>query len=253
MASCIKIYGSIGHAQTFNVISKNIALSSVAFFFISYLLGFLVRLFAPKVVDRMSKFYLYHVRRKREKWVTDVFPYKDTLSKRLKSDGMEDVPDLIARLNAKYGRNNNTSFFNYCKWFIDANNPALSRQVHQAEALVRFLSGTTIALLIAISVAIIMLAVSVYKGLVVLWLSYGGLLLISLLCLFLILERFKFQRRREVYMVWFCTFIILRGGILGNAPVEFEKFIESVFFLEKSQEQDSNKANAADAKSRAAD
>jgi hypothetical protein len=246
MASCVKIYGSVGHAQTFNTISKNIALSSLAFFFISYLLGVLVRLFAPKVVDRMSKIYLYHARRKREKWVTDVFPYKDTISKRLINDGMEDIPDLIARLNDKYGRKNNTSFFNYCKWFVDANNAALSRQIHQAEALVRFLSGTTIALLIAILVAIIMLVISVYKGIVVLWLSYGGLLLISLLCLSLILERFKFQRRREVYMVWFCTFIILKGGILGNAPDDFEKFIKAVFFLRKTQEQDSNLALSVD-------
>ena len=63
---------------------------------------------------------------------------------------MGQIPQLMARLNPAYGKTRNTPFFNFCKWFIDANDAALSRQVQEAEALVRFLSGTTLVLLIAL-------------------------------------------------------------------------------------------------------
>lgn len=227
---CVKIWGSIECAKIFGGISKNIAISTISFFLISYLLGVLVRLFAPALVDRMSGFYLYHIRRIRQAWVLDVFPYEKTIYDRSKNDGMENLLILISRLNPEYGKNDNKTFFNYCKWFIDANNQGLSRQVQQAEALVRFLSGTTIALVISIVIAIIMILIFFFKGITFFWVSYLGLLFISLLCYLLILERFKHQRRREVYMVWCCTYIIVKSRTFGDGPVELETIIDALFF-----------------------
>ena len=117
------------------------------FLFVAYLLGVLVRLSAPQCVDKLSTLYLVRFRRNKMEWAKDKFPYEENTSLPVsEKDGMGKVPGIMSKLNIAYGQAGNTPSFNYCKWFIGANDPALSRQVQEAEALVRFLSGTTFVL-----------------------------------------------------------------------------------------------------------
>jgi hypothetical protein len=241
-ASTLELFGLYGQDQSVAFVSDNIALSASVFFFISYLIGVLIRLFAPDVVDNLSTRYLLHIRQKKEAWVTDSFPYEATLTSDLTEDGMPKIPELMGRLNSRYGNKDNKHFLNYCKWFIDTNDPALSREIHEAEALVRFLSGTTFALLSALVLSAIFLVLFWLRGSYQSAVLYGGLLLTAMLSLCLILERFKYQRRREVLMVWSCVYLIINGGMLTSTPGKaLKKMRHAVFFPEVLQNNDSNR------------
>jgi hypothetical protein len=230
VASGIELCGLAGHESIVSFVSQYTALSAGVFLFVAYLLGVLVRLFAPEYVDKLSTLYLVHVRRNNEKWVKDKFPYKETLTFRLSADGMVRVPQLMSRLNSTYGRPGNTSFFNYCKWFIDANNIALSMQVQEGEALVRFLSGTSLVLLITLPLALTLLIAFAFHRAGLSAALYFGLVTIDIISLALILERFKYQRRREVIMVWSCVYLIVNGSTPGDVEHKRDRLCESVFF-----------------------
>jgi hypothetical protein len=228
--SSLKLAEVMAMTQFFNIISQNMVLSSVVLFFISYLFGVLVRLLSPNAVDRLSKFFLYYILQKRGLWVTEIFPYKESILKRLSDFGMGKIHYFIENLSIDYGKKKNTAFLNYCKYFIDANSPTLSRQIREAEALVRFLSGTTAALILAITASIAMLILAKGPQEALLRSIYWGLLFVSIICLIPILWKFKHQRRREVLMVWFCVYIILNGGILEYDKCSASMIAKSVFF-----------------------
>jgi len=229
--SILDFTGHQYHALTIEFASKNLGLFTGIFLFLSYLLGVLVRLFAPNYVDTLSKYYLIYIKRKSEKdWVKDDFPYEVSLTSRLKEDGMAKVLDLMRSLNPTFGEKKNNVFFNYCKWFIYANEPALSRQVQDAEALVRFLSGTTLVLLVASLISSIILIVSLICKVASYALFCGLLFAIATMGLVLILERFKYQRRREVIMVWSCVYMIVNGGTSSRYSLDPDRKAEAVFF-----------------------
>lgn len=231
-ASCLEIAGLNGHAYMREVITFNIAISTTAFLFISYLLGVLVRLFAPNYVDALSKYYLRYLRLKKNKWITDCFPYQETLSSIFLKSGMNKVTELFGQLNPKYGQKGNTTFFNYCKWFIEANDPALSKQVQQTEAFVRFLSGTTLVLLIAIPLFLTAMIAFICHNSPLYWIIYAGLFVMAMLCLCLILERFRYQRRREVILIWSSVYLIVNGGTVNGKIANKSNIIDSMFFKE---------------------
>ena len=110
-SSILELYGLNGHARAVAFISKNIGLVAGIFLFVSYLLGVLVRLFAPRYVDSLSTWYLLHIRRNKDAWVKDIFPYVASLTTRLQKDGMDDVLKIMNRLNPAFGIENNTVFF----------------------------------------------------------------------------------------------------------------------------------------------
>ncbi|MEW5734844.1 MAG: hypothetical protein AB1921_08310 [Thermodesulfobacteriota bacterium] len=211
ISSGIELFGLQGHSHLIKVLSQQTALFAGVFLFVAYLLGVLVRLFAPEFVDFISEWYLVQIRKTDHDWAKDKFPYESTLRSRLQNDGMGKITELMSKLNSSYGKERNTPFFNYCKWFIDANNSALSRQVQEAEALVRFLSGTTLVLLIALPVALFFIPIFIAKGSYLIVILYSGLLAMDTISLLLILERFKYQRRREVVMVWGCVYLIINS------------------------------------------
>jgi hypothetical protein len=230
VASSIELCGLGGHERIVKVLSQETALFGGVFLFVAYLLGVLVRLFAPEYVDLFSRLYLVHVRRSKKEFVRDVFPYERTITARLKNDGMGRIPELMYRLNPAYAHTGNTPFFNYCKLFIHANDAALSRQVEEAEALVRFLSGTTLVLLIAFPLALFFIFAFAVQRAGLISALYAGLLATDVISLVLILERFKYQRRREVIMVWGCVYLILSGGSPGSVRAEMNTLGERVFF-----------------------
>lgn len=239
VASVAELCGLAGHEHILNFVSQNTGLFAGVFLFIAYLLGVLVRLFAPEYVDSLSTLYLAYVLRHKREWVTDVFPYGKTLSSRLRESGMGKIPDLMSKLNSTYGQARNKEFFNYCKWFIDANDLALSRQVQEVEALVRFLSGTTLAFLIALPFALSLLIAFAIYGTGFNSALYGGLLTIDMICLAMILRRFKHQRRREVIMVWSCVHLIVNGGTPSEVAHDRDRLCESVFFSARLEKDDS--------------
>ncbi len=239
IASILELAGLNGHCNVGAFVTQNIVFSSSVFFFISYLIGILIRLFAPHYVDNLSTFYLFNIRRDKKAWGKEVFPYKERVVSGLKKYGMAKIPEFMERLNPSYGDNDNTPFLNYCKWFIDANDPALSREVQEAEALVRFLSGTTLALLIALPLSVSFLVAFTLRGSNLFAVVYGGLFLMEVFSLCLILERFKYQRRREVIMVWSCVYLIVNGGTPISASGSRLHMIDTVFFSVKVQKDDS--------------
>lgn len=231
LSSVFELLGYNGHAETYNFLHENIALSASAFFFVSYLFGVVLRLFAPHNVDKLARLYLVHIRRNKDDWVKDIFPYKNSLAVRFEKDGMHKMSSFMECLNDRHGVPDNTVFFNYCKLFVDANDEALSKQVHQAEALMRFLSGTALALLGAIIaffvlsfVAFLIDSTHTYSVI------YLSLAIVSMLILCFILERFKHQRRREVIIVWSALHLILNGAVPGAVLKNKNVLIEAAFF-----------------------
>jgi hypothetical protein len=229
-ASTLTLFCHTTHGQAFEFLKLGTAFSVAAFFFVAYLLGMILRLFAPDKVDNWSTFFLTRIRRNKTPWAMDVFPYKNTLATRLAKDGMVKIPDLMARLNPSYGRDGNTPFFNYCKWFIAENAPALSLEVKEAEALVRFLSGTALALVLASFVSALFLMLFSIYGPCKIGFLYGGLLLISVISLCLIFCRFKHQRKKEAMMVWGCVYMIIKGGTPNYMPSGRPRNVEDAFF-----------------------
>lgn len=239
VASVAELCGLAGHEHMVTFVSQNTGLFAGVFLFVAYLLGVLVRLFAPEYVDGLSTLYLAYFLQDKREWVTDEFPYEKTLTSRLRESGMGKIAAMMSKLNSTYGEARNKEFFNYCKWFIDANDPALSRQVQDAEALVRFLSGTTFALLIAVPLALSLLITFAVYGAAVNSALYGVLLTIDIICLAMILRRFKHQRRREVLMVWSCVHLIVNGGTPSELAHDRDRLCESVFFPASLEQSDS--------------
>ena len=196
------------HIFIFDKIKENQTFFAAVFVFVSYLLGVVLRLYAPESIDKLSTAYLKLLRVKKE-WVTDSFPYSSTLIPVFEKSGTSAITDFLFSINPKFGTK---PYFNYCKLLIVAKNPALAAQVHQAEALVRFLSGTTWGLIVGIIIALMGFITFSIKGLKFLTIFYGSVFIMSFIILLLILRRFKYQRRREVEIVWRCTYLVLTDG-----------------------------------------
>lgn len=228
-ACLLELGGIQGYAEIFAFMSQHSLLSSTAFLFISYLLGVVIRLFSVRIVDKASMLFLRFICRKKEEWLDDIFPYQQILGKRLDKEGMSPVTELIKSLNEKYGQDNNTSFFYYCKFFVEANNETLAKQIREDEALIRFLAGTVFALIISCFVGLsFSITFRVTHQSPFLQLLYASLTLVSLIILAGILGRFNGQRQREVRDVWMCLYLLLKGGIpntLGISSNELQKRI----------------------------
>lgn len=217
--------GSLSWADLWSRIPDNSLLFSAVFFLFSYLLGVLMLLVGHGKVDQLSTMYFRWIGlapvSRRNLWKYESFPYRWTVSLTLKRAGVGHVCKFFRDNNPSYDRSVHFSFINFCKLLLEGCSPEISRIVTQAESMVRFLSGTAIALAAS----------------VVLWLSLslvfaarGSILAVycmaaTLLCLLLIwpiLVGFKHQRRREVSLVWFGTYLVLTGGvpIAGDSPRE---------------------------------
>ena len=234
-ASVAELLRQDGHERVLAFVAENTVLSAGIFLFVAYLLGVLLRLFAPEYVDSISSWYLRCVVCDVDDWVTDAFPYEKTVDAHLQKKGMGKVTELMSRLNGNHPLSK--AFFNYCKWFIEANAPALARQVQESEALVRFLSGTALALLVALPLMSSLLVVFAICGSHLNAALYGGLLISDLVCLAVLLRRFKYQRRREVILVWSSVHLLMNGGTSVAAGSRSTALARSVFFANQVQRQ----------------
>jgi len=238
--------GIRGHAEIFSFIGKNLVLSTTAFFFLSYLLGVVLRLFAPNLIDNASTVYLKIILRKNDLWVSEPFPYKKSLASHMEKQGMAKITAFIEGLNGEYGNPGNATFFGYCKLLIEANSENLAKHIQQSEALVRFLSGISLALIVSTVLGVTFSLIFWYQHKTPFLLPYAGLTIVSLMTLGGILARFKYQRRREVMLLWNSMYLLLKGGIpntLGISPseltnrVRLNSSIESTFSESSSEAQ----------------
>lgn len=231
-ASILELQGIPGHLEILTLLGKHVLFSSTAFFFISYLFGVVLRLFAPSVIEKLCGWYLKVIRRKKDRWLQAVFPYKESLAEWLEEVGMKKVPDFIITLNEQYGYENNTPFFNYCKMLIEAHNESLADRLRQNEAFIRFLSGTSLALLISLVISLCLSGSFLIVHHWSFFQVYVVLTLISFITLLGILERFKHQRYREVITVWQGTYLLLKGGIPNKLNIEPEELTHRVMMEE---------------------
>ncbi len=257
-------------AKDSSVLSASAVISG--FLFVAYFFGILVRIFSPTYVDKLSTFYLYRLKRYGETlvayivgvlvrifipryarrvrkccrahidafkadWITDIFPYGKTITSSLEKCGMGRVPQLMKRLNPLNSEGYNRNFINYCKWFIDANDPALSRQVQEAEAHVRFIAGTDLVLLISALLSAIFLPLFIYHWAVLFIIAYSSLLLVAILGLWITLESFKHARRREVIAVWSSVYLIVNGATAATITTDRTKSLEAAFFPGEEDDQ----------------
>ncbi len=197
-------------------------LNIIAIFFISYLLGTVLRLVKPSGVDNFASFYLKL--KHKDDWVDDKFPYYYHLLKELYSkddkcyDAMGDVSDFISEKSGldkmekngvdlkKYSKEKeHTSFFNYCKVFLIEKSPRLSDEIYRAEALVRLLAGVFWVSLLTLFAFLVLLLLNIIN---LVTLNYEAFCLIGLFFLLYlvitwrILERFRVIRFKEVLIVW---------------------------------------------------
>jgi small-conductance mechanosensitive channel len=225
-ACSFELRGIFGHAEIFSYLSANFLPSTTILLFFSYLLGVLVRLFSPNAVDRASTYYLRLRRGKRKpsatSWIEEKFPYKESIAKRCREDGMGEVLACIESINISYARPGNNTFFNYCKLFIEGNSVALSRHIRQAEAMIRFLSGTFFALVLSLLIGLYFFLLFWISRDMLLRDVYLGISLVSLVFLVAILERFKHQRRREVWFLWSATYLLLNGAVKSDKDLSLD-------------------------------
>jgi hypothetical protein len=188
------------------------------FLFVAYLLGMLLRLIGPDPIEWLSRIWfrtcLARPVNRDNLWMFERFPYRHTTQNSLKKKGMSKINDLMRAQNARYAFTGNTSYFNFCKIFIEGNNTELSRTVQHAEATVRFLAGSLFALALSFVVWAFVAPLSVSR------LGMAPLLMlpVNLALAIPIIHRFKRQRLREVYFVWSAMYLILVEAVPTKAP-----------------------------------
>lgn len=192
------------------LVEKNTTLFATAFFITSYLLGMVVRLYSPEKIDEKATKFAnswvgkYYVRE--ENRLPEKFPYSDSVESHLNNRGLKRVVDFMNNQNKNYST---STFLNYCKLFILSKNPALGRQVLEAEALVRFLSGTAwILIYFGTLIPLAGFVIFTYKSFVdkevflIYSISFIALLIFNRVILSMILGRYRVMRKREVGIVW---------------------------------------------------
>lgn len=213
-------------------VQKQSILFSATFLLLSYLLGVLMRLLGPNRLDKISTWYFRNLRRnpvsKKNLWKYEKFPYRWSISTALRRAGLAHIHIFLKKHNPLYARSDNTPFFNYCKLVLEGNTSDMTRITTQAESMVRFLSGTTFALLVSFALwSILGIALAVMGSKYALVSFVAGIL--SLLLAWPIVGRFKFQRRREVFLVWYSTYLVLTGGVPNSGKLDPENLQKAIF------------------------
>jgi len=230
-ACVLELHCKDGHGIIMAGLRESIAVSAVAFFLVSYLFGVAVRLFATMMTDAvvcLPRRVLCLFTGKSWKTERDAFPYRKMLTKRLEACGMSRIPAFMDRVNPLFGTED-SAFFNYCKWFIQANEPAMAREWQRAEALTRFLAGTAAILLLTGASNLLFCKLLADYGHEWMAVAYGGGGVLMWFVSGLILLRYGAQRRKEVILVWSTVYLIVNGGTPSKLGPPHQ-IIRRVFF-----------------------
>ena len=219
-----KIYES--HAFIIDKINNSPIVFAAAFFFLSYLYGEGIRMYAPGNTDKISTAFLKIFRRK-DKWKTEKFPYRNSINDWFIKSGLAKITiyldekykqDLVVGNNGDDQNDelifgySNKAYFNHSKNVIISKNSALARQVIKAEAHVRFLCGR-IWVMLYFGVPIygfgLLTFTLIHPGNEFLAIFYGTASIFNLVLLIMLLSRFKSMRRKEVFTVWSSYYIVM--------------------------------------------
>jgi hypothetical protein len=189
------------------VINPWIILITVSAFFISYLFGSVVRLFANDFSEWLSGIYLRKIRRKKERYAKERFPYPVVADEWIKKC----APHIFKWYKEQYSMYSEELkfdsairkfYYNKCKADLYAIAPERAKYHARIESFVRFLAGSLVS-------NIILLIVSLPFGIYFLYIKFNLLASIyiistlsSLLLIIGILERFRHQHTREVVTLW---------------------------------------------------
>lgn len=206
IACILEISGmSNSHRVILDSINANGLVFSTGFFFVSYLLGMVIRLHAPSKVDKYATSLLNIIGKKGD-WVNEDFPYSNSLTNWFKANGLGHVIEFMEEENENYA---NKTFFNHCKLYIISQNEALANQIINAEATNRFIAGFIwIMFRFGLVISLFGSIIFAIKGNIIFLIIYGSILFINILIVILLLLRFKIMRRREVTIVWNCYYIL---------------------------------------------
>lgn len=224
--------------------ADNDAISLIIFFFVSYLLGSLLRLGGVEATNtaaykwrRFLRRSAVYLRRKRvlrasnrlkkfarKNWSSlKSFPYP-AVFEALRTRGDK---RLLARLKTRYPdfeTPRGTTLFNACKLIICAQSQELFLECKRAESAVRFYAGTFWAMVIASAVFFYQSLATLCKFLTAgsEWEAWcAGFVTafgITMAAVFVIVHRFPEQRAREATLVWNCTALVLDDE--GRLPSE---------------------------------
>ena len=139
-------------------------------------------------------------------WNDELYPYYFGL----KCVYYRNLPNQVAHAIMQDKHSHNKDTFNFWKTLIASRNPNVATLVFQAEAFVRFMSGSFWAIIIGILSGIILITTNLgsYQKIAI-----GiSLTFISILMAAVILNRFKNQRRREVKILLDAIFVISKAG-----------------------------------------
>lgn len=189
------------------------ALSLVIILCFGYLIGVILRLFRAEPVDKLSaklnmKFNSHACQDGTCKpWAYEEFPYIDWIGEVCK---LYLPPETIEfYYNTWAGRKRegrNRQFFNFCKTIINSVDERAANEIHSAEALSLYISGTFYSLVIASCLLSATVALHFH--------SFGKIItpllliiVVYLLAIAAILRYFRFIRIKEVEIVFAATFI----------------------------------------------
>lgn len=186
-------------------------LSVLTIFFLIYILGTILRLIHPELVDIIVSLYFKLIRRRKGSWVDDKFPYFYHILKKkytedrydniasevsnfiLKESGLDKKEDDALKEYSK--KKEHKDFFMCCRLFLIEKSPRFSEEVYRAEAVVRLLAGIFWVSLISLFIFLLLFLNTPTMLNLIFFLIY--------LCItVLILERFRHIRFKEVMTVW---------------------------------------------------
>lgn len=161
-------------------------------------------------------------------WRYERFPYQRSIFRVFAKNGLQHINDFFISHRQILKNAESDPFLNYCKFVISGNNLEIYKHIVQAESLVRFLSGTAMSLVISILIWIFISLALILRGSLT---SLVGVFIVtvSFVLLWLIVVRFKHQRRREVMFVWFGSYLILTGGVPNIGDRSLTEIRRSVF------------------------
>jgi len=188
------------------------ALGLVILLCFGYLIGVILRLFRAEPVDRLSaklnKKFNSHACQEDgtfKQWAYEEFPYIGWIGEVCKLYLPSETIEFYYNTWAGRKREGqNRQFFNFCKTIINSVDERAANEIHSAEALSLYISGTFYSLLIA-SCLLFVTAVLNYYSLGVL-IPLLLVIVVYLLAIVAILRYFRFIRIKEVEIVFAATF-----------------------------------------------
>ena len=199
-------------------LASNIAVDVVVSVCFGYLIGILLRLLKTDSLDKFSAWWIRAFDKKaRVKtpdgkkayrlYATDEFPYIGWVGE--VASGY--LPPTARRfyervwLDRQRGGKRNKQFFNFCKLVVSCEDSNAANEIYAAESFTRYIAGMYYALLFS-SILIVSTIILRYILMNELLVGFIALLVTYLLSIFVIVQRFRKMRIREVEVIFAASY-----------------------------------------------